>query len=90
MKTKNLTGKQISLLVKEERDRQKSLSLDGNTDDFDKGLSANDFIALSIGYLGRASQKSFRNEREGQDYKDNIVKAIALLYASLENQDTAL
>lgn len=87
---KNLNFEQISELVKQERDRQKSLSLGGDTDDFDTTLSANDFIALANSYLGRAVQKSFRNEKENQNYQENMIKAITLLFASLENNETSL
>ncbi len=87
---KNLNFEEITKLVEEERNRQKALSHGGDTDNFDKTLSANDFLSLTMSYLGRAAQKSFRNEREKQNYQDNIVKAITLLYASLENQETSL
>lgn len=87
---KNLKFEEITKLVEEERNRQKALSHGGDTDDFDKTLSANDFLSLANSYLGRATQKSFRNKRENQSYQDNIIKAITLLYASLENQETSL
>lgn len=87
---KNLTFTEIVTLVTEERNKQKALSLGGNTDDFDKKLSGNDFLALTNSYLGRAAKKSFRNEREDQNYQENVIKAITLLFASLENQETAL
>lgn len=86
----NLNFNDIVKLIEWERDRQKELAHGGNTDDFDKTLSANDFIALAISYLGRATQKSFRNKREKQDYRQNIIKAVSLLVTSLEFQGTAL
>lgn len=87
---KNYTFEEVTELIRKERKRQKELSHGGNTDDFDSKLSANDFISLTISYLGRATQKSFRNEREKQSFEENIIKAIALLYSSLENHSTSL
>ena len=87
---KDLSFDEIVYLVQQERDTQRKLAFNDNTDDFDKQLKANDFIALSMSYLGRAVQKSFRNDREGQLYRDNVIKGIALLFASLETESTAL
>jgi hypothetical protein len=86
----HLAFRDISQLVEMERKRQHALAHDGDTDSFDKKLSANDFIALSVSYLGKASQKSFRNQRENQSYRENIIKTIALLYSALEHEHTAL
>lgn len=43
-------------LIRQERDMQKALAFNDHADSFDKSLSANDFIALSISYVGRAIQ----------------------------------
>jgi len=86
----DLNFEDVTFLIAEERANQKALAFDGDTDNFDKSLNANDWIALSISYLGRATQKSFRNARENQSYRDNIIKAITLLYSSLESQGSAL
>lgn len=58
--------------------------------DFDNHMTANDFLALAMSYLGRAAEKVARNEREGHTYGTNVVKAMGLLFAALSNQDTAL
>lgn len=88
--TVNLPFDDVMFLIEQERNKQKELAFKGNTKDFDSQLSCNDFIALSISYLGRSTQKSFRNVSEKQDYRANIIKAIALLSASLESQGSAL
>lgn len=85
-----LTFESVLGLIVQERHRQKALDLGGDTDSFDKTLFANDFIALAVSYLGRATQKSFRNERENQPFEENVIKAITVLCACLENQDTAI
>lgn len=50
---------------------------------FDESNSRNDWIAYVIAYLGRASQKVFRNEKEEQDYRENLVKAAGLIISAL-------
>lgn len=80
----------VLFLVEQERAAQEALAHGGDTDSFDEQLSANDFIALAMSYLGRASQKSFRNKREKQSYRENIIKAMALLASGLEHEKSAL
>jgi len=70
-----------------ERERQKSLAHGGDTDEFDKGNSRNDWIAYLNAYSGRAAQKVFRNEKEGQDFRTNMVKTAALCVAAIEAHD---
>lgn len=48
--------------------------------------SRNDRIAIALAYLGRASEKVHRNEREGCDVKDNLVKAAAVICEAIENE----
>ena len=48
------------------------------------GPNSNTFTA----YIGRAAQRCYRNEREGQDYRTNLIKAAALIVAALEAHDT--
>jgi hypothetical protein len=70
-----------------ERQRQKDLAFNGNTDDFDKTNSRNDWIAYVNAYIGRAAEKVFRNERERCNYRENMVKAAAIIVAALEAED---
>lgn len=70
-----------------ERERQISCAHGGDTDEFDKTNSRNDWIAYVAGYTGRASQKMFRNERENQSFRENMVKAAAVCVAAIEAHD---
>lgn len=70
-----------------ERARQLELKHGGDTDSFDKSNSKNDWIAYVTAYAGRASDKVARNEREGQSFRDNMVKAAALCIAAIEAYD---
>lgn len=66
-----------------ERDKQRQNGMD----DFDKNNTRNDWIAYINAYTGRAAQKVFRNQREGQSFRDNMVKAAALALAAIESYD---
>lgn len=70
-----------------ERARQKALAHGGDTDKFDKSNSRNDWIAYVGAYTGRAAEKVLRNERENQDFRQNMVKAGALVIAAIEAHD---
>jgi hypothetical protein len=73
--------------IKKERQRQIELAHGGNTENFDKTNTENDWIAYINAYIGRAAQKCFRNEAEKQDFRTNIVKAGALCVAAIEACD---
>jgi len=70
-----------------ERERQIQLAHGGDTASFDETNTKNDWIAYINAYLGRASDRVFRNEREGQSFRDNMVKAAALALAAIEAHD---
>lgn len=70
-----------------ERQRQRDLAHGGDTDEFDRGNSRNDWIAYINAYTGRAANKVFRNEKEGCGFRDNMVKAAALAVAAIEAFD---
>lgn len=70
--------------ILKERERQIELAHGGDTDEFDAGNSHNDWIAYIVAYAGRAAEKVFRNEREGQTFRENIIKVAALCLAALE------
>ena len=70
-----------------ERNRQKALAHGGDTDEFDRGNSRNDWIAYLNAYSGRAAQKVFRNEKEGQEFRTNMLKVAALCIAAIEAHD---
>lgn len=74
--------------IKAERVRQKELAHGGDTDSFDKTNTCNDWIAYINAYLGRAARRVLRNDREGQGYRENMIKAGALIVAALEAYDS--
>ena len=65
--------------VAEERKRQVEIAHGGDTEEFDKGNSANDWIAYINSYTGRAARKVARNDREGQGFRENMVKVFSIL-----------
>jgi hypothetical protein len=73
--------------IQDERDRQNQLAHGGNTDEFDKSNSKNDWIAYINAYIGRAADKVFRNEKENQEFRINMIKAGALCVAAIEAND---
>lgn len=66
-------------LVLAEREKQPTAIEDTNT--------KNDFVAFITAYAGRAADKCYRNEREGQTFRDNMVKVAALALAALERHE---
>ena len=51
--------------INTERDRQISLAHGGDTNEFDKDNSKNDWVAYITAYAGRAADKISRNVKEG-------------------------
>jgi hypothetical protein len=84
MEQYKLDTKKILSEIEAERNRQIELNLGGNTENFDKTNTANDWIAYINAYIGRAARKVFRNEKEKQDFRTNMIKAGALIVAALE------
>lgn len=58
-----------------------------NFEDFDKSNTKNDWVSYISAYSGRAAAKVRRNEREGNDFRSNMVKAAALALAAVEAHD---
>lgn len=54
---------------------------------FEDQNSNNDYIAYVTAYLGRAADGVFRNEREGQTFRDNMVKAAGLCISAIVAYD---
>jgi len=52
-------------------------------EDFEKANTKNDYIAYINAYTGRAAEKVLRNEREGQGYRENMVKAAGLAISAI-------
>jgi len=83
---------EIQLKIVDEILKERARQIDvckhgGDTNDFDKGNSRNDWIAYVTAYLGRAGHQVARNEREQQEFRDNMIKAAALCLAALESHD---
>lgn len=73
-------------LINLELQRQSELP---NADDISRTEATstrNDRIAIALAYLGRASEKVHRNEREGCDAKENLVKTAAVICEAIENE----
>lgn len=73
--------------IQAERAVQKAKAHGGDTDAFDQSLTRNDWVAMIAAYNGRASAKVFRNIRENQDFRDNMIKVAALAVAAIEAHD---
>lgn len=69
--------------IGEEVSRQHKAAFNGNTANHDQTNSENDFIAIVLAYLGRASRKVFRNDREACGYRENMIKAAATIVSAL-------
>ena len=67
-----------------ERKRQRELAMNGDTDKYDRTTNLpNDWVAYICAYAGRAAT-CFRNEREKQDFRTNMIKVAALAVAAIE------
>jgi hypothetical protein len=73
--------------IKEERQRQKDLSLGGDTENFDTTNGQGDWVSYICAYAGRAPVRVFRNKREGQSFRACMVKVAALAVAAIEAFD---
>lgn len=68
--------------VEAERNRAKSSLPDGA--DFED--TQNDYICYALAYLGRAARGVYRNDREGQDFRSNMIKAAGLIVTAIEKR----
>ena len=73
--------------INEERKRQHRLAHGGDTDKFDEQNTQNDWIAYIATYSGRAAQKIEKNERDGEDFRKNMIKVAALALAAISAYD---
>ncbi len=72
---------------KEERQRQKGLAFGGDTENFDQTNGQGDWVSYICAYAGRAPVRVFRNKREGQSFRECMVKVDALAIAAIEAYD---
>lgn len=68
-----------------ERQRQKDVVVPD--DNFDAANSQGDWVSFVTAYAGRASQRVFRNKREGQGFRSSMVKVAATAIAAVEAFD---
>lgn len=73
--------------VHQERKRQQALAHGGDTEAFDRGNSRNDWVSYINAYSGRAADKVFRNKRQDEQFRANMVKVAALAVAAIEAHD---
>ena len=81
-----MNNSQVLREVHAERERQWQLDYGVDIEEFDRNCSRNDWVAFVSTYIGRASN-AFRNQREGQDFRENMIKAAALCVAAIEAYD---
>lgn len=67
-----------------ERNRQRELA---GIEDLDKRNTKNDWVGYITAYSGRAADKVIRNQKEGQDFRTNMVKVAALALAAIDAHD---
>lgn len=72
--------------IVEERARQVLIEHGGNTDEFDKGNTRNDWVAYITAYAGRAGANG-KNERQGENFRQNMIQVAALAVAAIEAHD---
>jgi hypothetical protein len=48
----------------------------------------NDYIAYITAYVGRAAQKVAKNQATEEGFRDNLIKAAAIIVAAIEKEDT--
>ena len=73
--------------ITDERQRQKDLSFGGDTDNFDTTNGQGDWVSFICAYAGRAPVRVYRNKREGQNFRDCMLKVGALAIAAVEAYD---
>ena len=70
--------------------RERVRQINRLTNELDTPHTANDWIAMTLAHLGRASQGVFRNKCEQCDYRESLVKAAATLLAALQYHDLSV
>lgn len=84
---------QLEKIIEEilnELKKQKFLVERGDADTFDVNNTKNDWIAYLTAYLGRASDKVYRNEREEHEFRTTLIKVGVLLLSAIEAHDNGL
>jgi uncharacterized MAPEG superfamily protein len=79
--TKELAGELVDELL-----YQQNKKFGGNTEEFDKANTPNDWVAYVTAYAGRAASVA-RNEREGCEFRASMLKVAALAIAAINAYD---
>jgi len=66
---------------------QKTKKFGGNTEEFDKKNTKNDWVAYISAYAGRAAANVARNEREGCEFRASMLKVAALAISAIRSYD---
>jgi hypothetical protein len=82
-----MTRDEVFVAISAERAKQEGLREDARFKGVDDTNTPNDWVAYICAYAGRAATKCFRNEREGVDRKDMLIKTAALCVAALEAEE---
>ncbi len=59
----------------------------GDTDEFDKDNTRNDWVSFIAAYAGRAGNRCGRNEREGLGFRRAMIIVAAIAMAAIEAHD---
>ncbi len=70
--------------IQVELERQIACAHDGNTHQFNRNNSMNDWVAFISAYAGRAADRCDRNDREGHSFEENMIKVAALAIKAVE------
>lgn len=73
--------------VAAELDRQQKLAHGGDTEEFDKTNTRNDWVGYVAAYNGRATDKCARNHRENCGFRENMIKVAATAIAAIRAND---
>lgn len=74
--------------IRKERQRQIDVSKHGgDTNSFDQENTKNDWVSFIAAYSGRAASRCSRNETQGLDFRQCMIKTAALAMAAIEAHD---
>jgi len=85
-KVATIIPSQIIYSLDEELKHQQAKKFGGNTEEFDKTNTQNDWVAYITAFAGRAA-KVDRNTRDGCDFRANMVKVAALTISAINAYD---
>lgn len=81
-KSFDIQNGEIIAEIVEELQRQQHLKIGGDTEEFDKGNTANDWVAYITRYLGKATLET-RDQSITEDFDSYMVKVAALAVSAI-------